>query len=95
MTIIAGNTSLLIQEKAFLARVFNQYALLNNTLFNGNNDMAVTVKSIVTIDGGTRRAFPPTILPIIACDHISYFLKEESLKLLKKAVEDTFLKEKS
>jgi pimeloyl-ACP methyl ester carboxylesterase len=90
MTIIAGNTRLLVQERAFFARVFNQYSVLNNTLFNGDNDMAVTVNSIHHIEGGEKRTFPPTLLPMIPCDHVSYFMNKEGLEMLDKAVADAF-----
>jgi pimeloyl-ACP methyl ester carboxylesterase len=91
MTIIAGNTTLLIQEKAFFNRVFTPYFALNSTLFNDDNDMAVTVESIQTIKGGEKRAFPPKIIPMIPCDHVSYFLNETSLRVLREAVDGVFV----
>lgn len=87
LTIIAGNTSLLIQDKVFLQRIFSQYNLLNHTLFKQNNDIAVTVESIQEIKGGEKRVFPPKVVPAVACDHVSYFLNQSSLDLLKAEID--------
>ncbi|GAB4026564.1 caspase family protein [Spirosoma koreense] len=86
-TIIAGNTQLVpvVYEKnmTLLRKIWVRfktkaaYTLLDTFLFHDANDIAVLVSSIQDVAGpGVVKQVP------IACDHISYFCDDDSLKIL-------------
>ena len=98
-TILAGNTSIIdsVREQAgaagvdALARLIERLApqrMLHGVTamaFLGQpNDIAVSVDSISAVP--TDRVPKPSILPAIACDHLTYFSNEAALHILARTV---------
>lgn len=94
--IVVGNTELIevIQPKqaSFLQKVLNNfrargvYEGLDRVLFKAPNDIAVRVESIKHIPNMETRQYPP-LIEIVASDHLSYFIDEDSLKVLSKILQ--------
>lgn len=86
-TILAGNTSIIpaVMEADRLQRLMKK--LLNWTIalpfFGQPNDIAVTVRSIKSVDEGRS---PKSIVQEVGCDHLVYFSHEEGLKALALAL---------
>lgn len=86
-SIIAGNTSLLPEEKTLWKRLISPYDYLDLGLFHEDNDMAVRVTSILTLKNSETRQFVPK-KQTIACDHITYFTNPIGLKTLAAMIHD-------
>jgi hypothetical protein len=73
-------TSLL--DRLFKKTKFASYQVLDKTLFNKPNDIAVSVESIQGIPGSSEWKIPPKPFTV-ACDHMNYFATKEAIKHLQ------------
>ncbi len=89
-TVIAGDVNLLLAQGGATARQHGLLALANKyrlagLLFAGKpNDMIISVESIQAVP--ETRTPKPVLLPVLACDHVSYFAHADALAQMRAAL---------